>query len=31
MNSCHSCDEYTSVSELEKITEIVIELMKGDT
>jgi tripeptide aminopeptidase len=30
MNSCHSCDEYTSVSELEKITEIVVELMKGD-
>lgn len=30
MNSCHSCDEYTSISELEKITEIVIELMKGD-
>ncbi len=31
MNSCHSCNEYTSVSELEKITEIVIELMNGDT
>jgi len=30
MNSCHSCDEYTSVSELEEITKIVIELMKGD-
>ena len=31
MNSCHSCEEYTSISELEKITRIVIELMKGET
>jgi tripeptide aminopeptidase len=31
MNSCHTCEEYTCVSELEKITKIVIELMKGDT
>jgi tripeptide aminopeptidase len=30
MNSCHTCEEYTSVSELEKITKIVIELMKGE-
>jgi tripeptide aminopeptidase len=30
MNSCHSCEEYTYVSELEKITEIVLELMQGD-
>ena len=30
MNSCHTCEEYTSVSELEKITNIVIELMKGE-
>ena len=30
MNSCHSCEEYTSVSELEKITKIVIELMNGE-
>lgn len=31
MNNCHSCEEYSSVSELEKITKIVIELMKGET
>lgn len=31
MNKCHSCEEYTSVLELEKITRIVIELMKGET
>lgn len=31
MNKCHSCEEYTSVSELEKITKIVVELMKGET
>lgn len=31
MNRCHSCEEFTSVSELEKITKIVIELMKGET
>ena len=31
MNSCHSCEECTSVSELQKITKIVIELMKGET
>jgi tripeptide aminopeptidase len=30
MNSCHSNDEYTSVSELERITEVTIELMKGE-
>jgi tripeptide aminopeptidase len=30
MNSCHSCDEYTYVSELEEITKIVMELMKGE-
>ncbi len=30
MNSCHSCEEYTSVSELENITKIIIELMKGE-
>lgn len=30
MNSCHSNDEYTSVAELERITSIVIELMKED-
>ncbi len=30
MNRCHSCEEYTSVFELEKITRIVIELMKGE-
>lgn len=31
MNGCHSCEEYTSVFELEKITKIVIELMKDET
>ena len=31
MNNCHSCEEYTSVSELENITKIVIELMRGET
>ncbi len=30
MNSCHSCEEYTSVPELEKITNILIELIKGE-
>jgi tripeptide aminopeptidase len=30
MNGCHSCEECTSVSELEKITEIAVELMKGE-
>jgi tripeptide aminopeptidase len=30
MNCCHSCEECTSVSELEKITKIVLELMKGE-
>jgi tripeptide aminopeptidase len=30
MNSCHSNEEYTSVSELERITQVTIELMKGD-
>jgi len=30
MNSCHSNEEYTSVSELERITEVTIELMKED-
>jgi len=30
MNGCHSCEECTSVSELENITKIVIELMKGE-
>ena len=30
MNGCHSCEECTSVGELEKITEIAVELMKGE-
>lgn len=30
MNSCHSNEEYTSVKELERITEVTIELMKED-
>lgn len=30
MNSCHSNEEYTSVSELERITEVTIQLMKED-
>lgn len=30
MNSCHSNEEYTSINELELITEVTIELMKGD-
>jgi len=30
MNRCHSCEETSNVFELEKITNILIELMKGD-
>ena len=30
MNRCHSCEECTSVSEMKKITKIVMELMKGE-